>query len=548
MRTSKSELIARFFKKYRKNLTAYAMDNVKVKAKSGKTVPMAFNDAQEHIHNKLEEQRSKIGKVRALLLKGRQQGGSTYVACRFYHRTTMNIGLSTFILSHEAATTGQLYDMVKRIHNNVNPIVRAVEEKSNAKELKFKSNDASYFLGTARNKELGRGFTAHNFHGSEAAFWPWGDEIIAGVINTIPPEDDTEIIFESTANGATGKFYEMCMLAKKPMHERNEEEKSFEYILIFVPWYWQREYRSPAPKGFKRTTEERALAKLLMNHPDGDEYKHKLTDEQLYWRRKKISEGGRDKFKQEYPSYVEEAFLFSGRPVFDPNDTQAAMLACREPVKRYEVTGTGSLYERDVDGRLQVWTMPKKGQRYVIGGDVAEGLAHGDYSSLDVLNEAGRQVASWHGHCHPKELAHIAKRIAEFYNNAFIGIERNNHGFTTVTHLAEELGYKNVFIERELEKNTKRTLRRYGWLTTSKSKPFIIDNLSMLLREGDAGIRSFETIEEMRRFIVNERGGYEADTGRCDDRVMSIAIAHEMLRQLPEQVKQLTDSGYRGYN
>lgn len=532
MDNRRRELVRAFLAKYLGNFVGFARDFLKIKAKSGRLVPLELNDAQRYIHSRLEAQREAIGKVRALLLKGRQQGGSTYIGARFYKATSHSQGRSTFILSHDAKTTAQLYEMVKRFHANINPLVRPLTSRSNAQELKFKKRDASYFLGTARNKEVGRGFTAHHFHGSEAAFWPWADAIIAGVINTIPPDAGTEIVFESTANGASGKFYDMVMLARKPFDERTEEEQSDEYILIFVPWYWQREYQTAPPPGFQRNEDERRLARILKHHPDGPEYHWSITDAQLYWRRTKVQELGRDKFKQEYPSQVMEAFLFSGRPVFDPNDTEMALLACREPSERYEFTAKGTAIKR-ADGRLKVWQEPKKGALYAIGVDVAEGLEHGDWSSIDVLNEAGRQVAQWHGHISPKLLAGVIAGLGRRYNTAFVGVERNNHGLTTLEYLMDEHGYRHVYIERELEKTSKRSLRRPGWLTTSRSKPLIIDRLAELLREGEAGIRCAESIDEMRRFIIDAKGRYLADTGQCDDRVMSLAIAHEMHRVMP---------------
>ena len=61
------------------NLEAYCAICMKVKDKSGDLVAFAWNRAQRHIHAALEKQRKEKGFVRALLLKGRQQGGSTYI-------------------------------------------------------------------------------------------------------------------------------------------------------------------------------------------------------------------------------------------------------------------------------------------------------------------------------------------------------------------------------------------------------------------------------------------------------------------------------------
>ena len=65
----------------------FAGKHLRIRGKSGTIVPLVFNRAQRHIHERIEAQRAATGKVRALILKGRQQGCSSYVAARFYHRT-----------------------------------------------------------------------------------------------------------------------------------------------------------------------------------------------------------------------------------------------------------------------------------------------------------------------------------------------------------------------------------------------------------------------------------------------------------------------------
>lgn len=55
----------------------YAAKCLKVRAKGGRIVPLKLNSAQKYIHERLEEQLVTTGRVRALILKGRQQGCST---------------------------------------------------------------------------------------------------------------------------------------------------------------------------------------------------------------------------------------------------------------------------------------------------------------------------------------------------------------------------------------------------------------------------------------------------------------------------------------
>lgn len=278
----------------------YAKHCLFIRPKEGALVPFTLNSAQEYIHEKLEEQRKKTGKVRAIILKGRQQGASTYVEGRYIWRSTMRKGVQVFILTHEADATSSLFEMTKRYYEHLPRFVQPVLQKSNATELKFAKLDSGYRLGTAGNGAVGRSKTIQYFHGSEVGFWDNAGEITKGVLQAVPDAPDTEVILESTANGVGNYFHQQWTMAV------NGES---EYIPIFVPWYWQTEYQKEIPddKEFVLTDEERKLMRL-----------YDLTVEQLYWRRNKIvelsadGEDGVKAFKQEYPFTPTEAFQMSG--------------------------------------------------------------------------------------------------------------------------------------------------------------------------------------------------------------------------------------------
>jgi hypothetical protein len=70
------------------DLEVFAREYLKIRAKSGETRPLIFNEAQRRLHEMLERQLAETGRVRAVVLKARQMGVSTYVAARFYHKTT----------------------------------------------------------------------------------------------------------------------------------------------------------------------------------------------------------------------------------------------------------------------------------------------------------------------------------------------------------------------------------------------------------------------------------------------------------------------------
>ncbi len=266
-----------------------------VNGKKSKIIPFTFNKAQMYIHERLEEQRKETGTVRALVLKGRQQGCSTYVGGRYYHKSTHNNGIKTFILTHRDDATSNLFKMVKRYHEHCPELVKANTSYSNKIELVFDKLDSAYGLGTAGGGSVGRSDTIDLFHGSEVAFWKNVEDIKTGIFQAA--EMAEEIILESTANGFDPMFYPMW---------RDAEKGIGRYISIFVPWYWQDEYREAVPKGFELTKEEKEYFEAYKSNG--------LTDlEQMVWRRNKIIEL-KDPllFKQEYPATAAEAFQLTG--------------------------------------------------------------------------------------------------------------------------------------------------------------------------------------------------------------------------------------------
>lgn len=265
-----------------------------------------FNQAQLYIHSKMEEQKAEKGYVRAIILKGRQQGASTYVEGRFYHKTTNNMGQRTFILTHQEQATQNLFAMVQRYHDNCPSQIRPRTGKNSARELEFPGLDSQYQVATAGSKGVGRSATLTNVHGSEVAFWENGEEHLSGLFQAVPLAPGTEIVLESTAKGIGNVFHEEWKKASSGMSD---------FIAIFVPWYWQPEYARTPPKDFE-LTHDRELV------PDGEltevEYAKafRLSAAQMYWRRKKIIEMGSGeegfwKFKEEYPATPDEAFQSS---------------------------------------------------------------------------------------------------------------------------------------------------------------------------------------------------------------------------------------------
>ena len=278
-----------------------------VQDKSGKKVALRFNRAQRYIHAKIEEQRERTGKVRAIILKGRQQGASTYIGARFYCISSINYGRNAFIVAHEQKATDNLFKMVKRYHQH--NVFAPSTSATNSKELVFNRLDGGYKLATAGSKDVGRSNTAQLLHASEFAFWDNAITHMAGLGNAISDMDGTEIIIESTANGVGGPFHQMW---------QDAEAGNGEYIAIFVPWFWQEEYTAVVPVGFELSAED---AKYK------DTYG--LDMGQMAWRANKITVYGQSMawlFDQEYPATAALAFKSATTdPLINPTDVMAAI-------------------------------------------------------------------------------------------------------------------------------------------------------------------------------------------------------------------------------
>ena len=275
--------------------------------KSGKAQRFVLNRAQQYVLERLNKQREELGYIRALILKGRQQGISTLIGAHFYHEVSMNPGQHAFIVAHEQKATDNLFSMVKRYQDN-NPLSPSIGA-TNAKELVFDRLDGGYKLATAGTKDVGRSNTAQLLHGSEMGFWANAATHLAGIGNTIADIPGTEVIFESTANGINNTFHALW---------QDAEAGKGDWIAIFVPWYWQDEYRAPVKPGF-------VLEGKDLEYQDA----YGLDLEQMAWRANKITTYGAGfewLFDQEYPAIPALAFQSpTADPIISPNKVALAI-------------------------------------------------------------------------------------------------------------------------------------------------------------------------------------------------------------------------------
>ena len=264
---------------------SFALHFLKIRDKDKQLVPLTWNKAQKHFHA------NRTG--RDLILKARQLGFSTYMQGELFRREVTSTR-TTITLAHDAETTQKLRRMADRFYNHCKfNQIQPARKYANSTLTTYPEFDSTAVIATAGNVEVGRGDTYTDLHGSEVAFWPDAERIVAGAMQGGNPD----VVLESTPNGAQGFFYERCMEALRG---------DGVWTLHFYPWWWDDQYRLPLdPEERIDYTDEEAR---LID-------KHGLTREQIKWRRSKQRELKKF-FLQEYPEDVNSCFLTSGNSFF----------------------------------------------------------------------------------------------------------------------------------------------------------------------------------------------------------------------------------------
>ena len=536
-------------------------------------VNLQFNAGQRIMHTVAERQKADIGYVRQMLLKARRFGGATYIEGRFYHHTSLNPNRNTFIVGHEQDSTTTLFRMAKLMQER-NPIAPSVLN-SNAQELRFdtpkgKGLKSEYRLATAKNVEAGRSQGIHYLHLSEEAFWNDPVPLLTSLMQCVPPPPaDSEVFRESTGNGYGNTFQEDCFRTyaegrypyySAPLNEVTNHIKSdkiftfaysnpdTDWILVFIPWFihsrYSREFdNSEQKRVFKTKIEQKVFDSDQMMWVESEASKlynrYGLSLEQLHWREYAIANycrGSEDTFKQEYPASVEEAFLSKGSNIYSKAVCDSIESLCRAPILVGDIidrTGQSKI-KPNPHGKFSLWVKPEKSGVYFLTVDPGGGIKPNheknnkepDPTCIDVWDRIiGEQCAQWHGHVDYGMIGDIVYLIGRLYGFGKACVELMNHGYTVVKDL-RELEYP-MFEAKPGEA---------GWLTTSASKPRMVDDLGEMARNGDLQIRCKETVSEMRTY-VEKNGKFNAASGCHDDRVMSAGMASQMMTLLPRKLK-----------
>jgi hypothetical protein len=402
-----ADTFADTFDRLRGNDELYDAAVLKIRNKDGVLVPLDWNFAQRIVSEKLEKQWQEEKRIRAVILKARQEGVSTRVAARFFKRLNLWAGQKVLVIADEIPRAEAIFSIYERFHNNLpEELQPEVLGKVARRSLRY-AHDSEIAVRPATDSDAGRAQTIHRLHASEIAFWAESSqrEIWVSASSAVP-DYNSEIIVESTPKGAGGLFYELWEQATTP---------GTGWIGIFLPWWIHEEY--DAGYGVSEKPLDHEIQAIATNPDpfeeqalgDGIPWEGKnfvLPLSRLVWRRRKIinqfkgdpetlGEDATRDFQQEFPATAEEAFMGSGAMYFDESRVRELATQTKDPIltgKMVEdfITIEGNKarvlrFQKSPRGFVKIWenpteepAKPRPGVKYVlehytIGCDTAEG-------------------------------------------------------------------------------------------------------------------------------------------------------------------------------
>lgn len=445
---------------------------------------------------------------RDIILKPRQIGFTTWELARDVWYFLTRRGAKVVVVVQSSADHAPL----KSLSSKLRVMFESLEAigiqlnfgTESTSEWSLPARDSSLHIVEAGGSEVsadkkGRGGTVKRLHVTELAFFEFGEATLNALLESVPDQSTgSEVTIESTANGASGEFFDRYSQAKNGKSG---------YRAHFYRWLDQSEYAAPLDAGEVVSPENERERELVERHG--------ATEQQLKWYRRKLGDkkGNTDLFDQEYPVDEETCWLVAGRLFFDRARTKELLTQTREPIEVRAVGGGGAT--------LRIWKHKLPLTEYVIAADPSEGVG-GDAGAAKVYERAtGEHVATLHGQFPKWSFGHQLASLGHHYNDATIAVERNNHGHAVLQALLDgEKPYPNVYEAHD---------GRPGWLTTAITRSAALDALEAAHRDGEWSTPDRMVLSEMLTFVISKDGKPQAGPGAHDDLVMASAIGHAVL-------------------
>ncbi len=483
---------------------------------SQRLIPFALNPSQRKVHAALRAQHDKGRPMRAVILKARRQGISTYTDSLLAVHAMAKSGVNSLCVCHDFKSSKELFKAPKTLVTEAITGQKTMKSVLNLPamtqhKITFPHSDGdSYFaIATAGNVEGGRGMSLTDLHCSEAAFYP-GSGTFAALLPTVPRSQDTIIAVETTANGRSGigsVFFEFWNASVRG---------DTEFAAIFLSWLIDPtcvDHDHPVPDAPKDDDE-----RLLMNEGVNIDGKLvKATLPQIAWRRMTIDSpacrGYVEIFDQEFPVTPDVAFISTGEPAFTREEMAIARNSI-QPYKKVEIagevnSGTSSAHiyckPNDVSPVLQ-WEPPIKDHRYYFGVDAARGKDEGDFAAIvGIDGESGNQVLRYAQRVDPEYLARLCHYIGHYYNRGMLCIElTGNLGLWCQMRLRDYFHYPNLYRWRGTRDDkiapTYSAGKRggtYGWETTYRSRERLLITFRESIVHRMCTVRDEEVVRQM---------------------------------------------------
>ena len=533
-------------------------------------VGFELRPAQARLWEVLAQQRAEGRPMRAIILKARKLGFSTFAQGLLLQRTTLNPLHRSIIVAHNQTTAGAIVEMAELMYRHLPDISDPeltlkppIANRRRLKEIRFGQPDrftrfnernfgaghSTFMVDTAREFEAGRGHTFQSIHASEVGFWPELKRKMTALLNAVDNTDpDTLVLLESTANGHNEfkAFWDQA------------QEGSNDFAPFFAAWHEDERYR--------RSLTKRELERFEIADDAEDDLRRRysLDAGQLAWRRWAIENlCGADEniFRQEYPSFPEEAFLASGQTVFGGvliQKTIRSAAAEREPVttslaaasssprktRRGSVDVPTAVKATEGVGPWEVWARPAPDGQYVIACDPATGEdENGAAFAVQIIEHQTRQqVAQLEVNWEPDLVATELMLACLHYGahrRPWLAIERTGgYGLALIDILYHEFGYRQMYTRRKADSPTGSFTDRLGWDTTKVTKGLLHEEAMQLLREGTHGIRSLRLARQMETYVRRGSGRTGPIPGSRSDLLLAWMIAQTVASEKPPRVKR----------
>lgn len=266
-----------------------------IKDKQGKAVPFRLNWGQQKFFDDLW--------YLNLNLKARQLGFTTFIQLLMLDSCLFTSNTNAGVIAHTREDAEAFFaDKIKFGYDHLDDGLREWRPatQDSARSLAF-NNSSKLRVGTSM-----RSGTLQMLHVSEfgkicAKSPEKAKEIVTGAFNTV--EAGQYIFVESTAEGNSGKFFEMCEDAQKAAQEDKPLTK-LDFKFHFFAWWQNLEYAlDDADTAITIVTQE-----MVEYFTDIEvEIGQALSANQRAWYVKKAQTQG-DGMKREYPSTPKEAF------------------------------------------------------------------------------------------------------------------------------------------------------------------------------------------------------------------------------------------------